>query len=127
MTSLERFRAVCHFERPDYVPIFGFRGAPGMSRGAMAKTHQRLVETGMPEWVDGWYTLGTLGPCETWKRYWGTTDQLYIDFYPARGGYFPNGDHGIQPLATFESLCKFMTLLHEVTANPEGEFRRIRL
>jgi hypothetical protein len=39
-----------------------------------------------------------------------------------KGGYFPNGDHGIQPLVTFENLCKFMTLLHQVTGNPEGEF-----
>lgn len=42
-----------------------------------------------------------------------------------KGGYFPNGDHGIQPLVTFDNLCKFMTLLHEVTNNPEGEFPRI--
>ena len=40
------------------------------------------------------------------------------------GGYFPNGDHGIQPLATFDNLRRFMTLLHEVTGNPEGEFPR---
>jgi len=43
-----------------------------------------------------------------------------------KGGYFPNADHSIQPLVTFENLCKFMTLLHEVTGNPEGEFPRIR-
>jgi uroporphyrinogen decarboxylase len=42
-----------------------------------------------------------------------------------KGGYFPNGDHGIQPLVTFDNLCRFMTLLHEVTGNPEGEFPRI--
>lgn len=42
------------------------------------------------------------------------------------GRYFPNGDHGIQPLVTFPGLCKFMTLLHEVTGNPEGEFPRTR-
>jgi uroporphyrinogen decarboxylase len=41
-----------------------------------------------------------------------------------RGGYFPNGDHGIQPLATFPSLCRFMTILHEVCGNPKGEFPR---
>jgi len=41
-----------------------------------------------------------------------------------KGGYFPNGDHGIQPLVTFPNLCKFMTLLHEVCHNPEGEFHR---
>ena len=44
-----------------------------------------------------------------------------------RGGrYFPNIDHTMQPMATFENLCKFMTLLHEVTENPKGEFPRIR-
>ncbi len=53
MNDIERFKAVCAGERPDYVPIFGFRGAPGMSQGAMRKTHERLVETGMPSWVDG--------------------------------------------------------------------------
>ncbi len=41
------------------------------------------------------------------------------------GGYFPNLEHAIQPMATFESLCRFMTLLHEVTDNPEGEFPRM--
>lgn len=41
------------------------------------------------------------------------------------GRYFPNGDHGIQPTATFPNLCRFMTLLHEVTGNPEGEFPRM--
>ncbi|MDP6126086.1 MAG: uroporphyrinogen decarboxylase family protein [Candidatus Latescibacteria bacterium] len=41
------------------------------------------------------------------------------------GGYFPNGDHGIQPPVTFPNLCKFMTLLHEVCGNPEGEFPRM--
>lgn len=41
------------------------------------------------------------------------------------GRYFPNGDHGIQPLVTFRSLCRFMTILHEVCGNPEGEFPRI--
>ena len=42
------------------------------------------------------------------------------------GGYFPNGDHGIQPMVTFTGLCRFMTLLHEATGNPEGEFPRMR-
>lgn len=41
------------------------------------------------------------------------------------GRYFPNGDHGIQPLATFQNLCRFLTLLHELTRNPEGEFPRL--
>jgi len=43
-----------------------------------------------------------------------------------KGRYFPNGDHGIQPLVTFPNMCRFMTLLHEVTGNPEGEFPRVR-
>jgi len=42
-----------------------------------------------------------------------------------KGRYFPNGDHGLQPLVTFDSMCRFMTLLHDVTGNPEGEFPRI--
>lgn len=42
-----------------------------------------------------------------------------------KGRYFPNGDHSIQPLVDFDNLCRFMTLLHEVTGNPEGEFPRI--
>ena len=41
------------------------------------------------------------------------------------GRYFPNGDHGLQPLITFPNLCRFMTLLHEVCGNPEGEFPRV--
>ena len=44
----------------------------------------------------------------------------------ARGRYFPNGDHGLQPMATFGNLCIFMTALHEATGNPEGEFPRVR-
>ena len=42
------------------------------------------------------------------------------------GRYFPNGDHGIQPLVTFPNLCRFLTLLHELTGNPEGEFPRMQ-
>jgi hypothetical protein len=44
----------------------------------------------------------------------------------AAGRYFPNGDHGIQPPVTFPNLCRFLTLLHELTGNPEGEFPRIQ-
>lgn len=42
------------------------------------------------------------------------------------GGYFPNLDHVLQPDANYRSICKFMTLLHEVTGNPEGRFPRIK-
>ncbi len=83
MTDLERFKAICHFEKPDYVPIFGFRGSPGMSQGAMAKTHQRLVDTGMPTWVDGCHTLSKRSSSETWERYWGTTGPIYVGVFPA--------------------------------------------
>ncbi len=80
MTDLERFKAVCRGERPDYVPIFGFPGAPGMAGGCMAKTHHRLVATGMPEWVDGCFGLGGRRDVEGWYRYWGTTGPIYPDF-----------------------------------------------
>ena len=83
MSDLERFKAICRGEKPDYVPIFGFPGAPGMSGGAMAKTHARLVETGMPEWVDGCHRLGQAESTEKWGRYWGTTQPIGIDFFPA--------------------------------------------
>ncbi|MHC4715581.1 MAG: uroporphyrinogen decarboxylase family protein [Planctomycetota bacterium] len=83
MTDLERFVAICRGEPVDYVPTFGFPGAPGMSGGAMAKTHARLVETGMPDWVDGCHRLGKPASTEAWCRYWGTTQPLSIDFFPA--------------------------------------------
>ncbi len=83
MNDLERFKAVCRGEKPDYVPIFGFPGAPGMSGGAMAKTHERLVATGMPDWVDGCHRLGRSDSTEKWCRYWGTTQPIGIDFFPA--------------------------------------------
>ena len=38
--------------------------------------------------------------------------------------YFPNLEHGMQPMATFDGLRRFMTVLHEITNNPEGEFPR---
>ena len=86
MTRIERFKAVCRFGQPDYTPIFAFHGSPGMSHGAMQKTHRRLVETGMPEWVDGCHSLGRRGPTETWHRFWGTTGPRYLDFVPADPG-----------------------------------------
>lgn len=77
MTELERFKAIVNGERPDYWPIFGFPGAPGMSRGCMKKTHDRLVATGMPSHVGGVYRLGKAAEdVEGWERYWGTTDPI---------------------------------------------------
>jgi uroporphyrinogen decarboxylase len=43
----------------------------------------------------------------------------------AQGRYFPNCDHGIQPFVSFDNMRKFMTLLHEVTGNPEGEYEKV--
>jgi hypothetical protein len=40
------------------------------------------------------------------------------------GRYLPNIDHSLQPMCTFPNLCRFMDLLHKVTANPLGEFRK---
>jgi len=86
MTPLERFLAVARFEKPDYVPIFGFPGAPGMSDGCMEKTHRRLVATGMPAHVGGVYRLGSGGvDVESWRRYWGTDGPLTLDFSLAAG------------------------------------------
>jgi len=85
LTDLERFKAVARFERPDYVPIFGFPGAPGMSRGCMKKTHDRLVATGMPAHVGGCYVDFYSRDVESWYRYWGTTGPIGLDFALARG------------------------------------------
>lgn len=89
MNDLERFKAVVHFEKPDYVPIFAFSGAPGMSWGAMAKTHQRLVETGMPEWVDGCHSSNGKYTTDKWCQYWGTTGPIYLDREDTTDRLFP--------------------------------------
>lgn len=83
MNDLERFKAVTHFGKPDYVPIFAFSGAPGMSLGACtAQGYKRLVKGGMPEWVDGF--PGTdQHSSEKWCQYWGTTGPIELDFFPA--------------------------------------------
>jgi len=85
MNDLERFKSVAHFEQPDYVPIFAFAGAPGMSWGAMQFTHDRLVETGMPAWVGGRYVNWECLDVESWYRYWGTTGPIGLDFGLAWG------------------------------------------
>ena len=86
MTDLERFLAIVHFEEPDYWPIFAFPGAPGMSRGCMGKTHDRLEATGMPADVGGVYKLGYKAhDVPSWKRYWGTTDPIICGVRGARG------------------------------------------
>ena len=79
MNERERFRAMVRFETPDHVPIFGFPGAPGMSRGCMRGTWDRLVATGMPAGV-GSHDLDDGERVESWKRYWGTADPMTLDF-----------------------------------------------
>jgi len=77
----ERFQAVAHFAQPDYVPIFGFPGAPGMSWGVMRFTHDRLIATGMPAHVGGCMERGwQWRDVEGWMRYWGTTGPIGLDF-----------------------------------------------
>ena len=85
MNALERFQAVAHGEKPDYVPIFGFPGAPGMSGGCMKLTHDRLIETGMPARVGGLHRNWTLHDVASWHRYWGTTGPVGLDFSLAWG------------------------------------------
>jgi len=86
VTDRERFLAICRGEKPDYAPIFGFPGAPGMSRGCMGKTHDRLRDTGMPGYVGGSFRLSTLDvDVDSWKQFWGTTDPMVCRVRRGRG------------------------------------------
>jgi len=85
MTDRERFLAVALGQEPDYTPIFGFSGAPGMSWGCLRTTHERLVATGMPAHVGGCTTNWQNRDVESWFRYWGTTGPIYPDFSLAWG------------------------------------------
>lgn len=85
MNPCERFLAVCRGETPDYVPLFGFPGAPGMSGGALKWTHRRLVETGMPADVGGVWDNWRCLDVASWHRYWGTAGPLHLDFELACG------------------------------------------
>ncbi len=85
MTDIERFKAVAHFEKPDYVPIFGFPGAPGMSAGCMRPVHERLVSQGMPAHVGGLYEKKKRRDPESWYRYWGTTGPIQLGFWRTCG------------------------------------------
>lgn len=86
MTDRERFLAVATGQEPDYIPIFGFNGAPGMSQGCLRTTHERLVATGMPASAGGCVTNWQNPDVESWFRYWGTTGPIYPDFSLASGG-----------------------------------------
>jgi len=85
MTERERFLAVAAGEQPDYTPIFGFFGAPGMSGGVMRTTHERLLATGMPDGVGGWTANWRNRDPWSWGRYWGTTGPIRADFELAWG------------------------------------------
>lgn len=84
MTPRERFRAVASFQQPDYVPIFGFPGSPGMSWGCMKHTYDRLLAGGMPDVGGNHYAWAYHNP-EGWFRYWGTTGPTFLDFGLAWG------------------------------------------
>jgi len=86
MNELERFLAVVKGETPDYAPIFGFHGAPGMSLGCQRETHDRLIRTGMPSSVGGVYDVGRRWrDVQSWKRYWGTAGPDLLNFAIASG------------------------------------------
>jgi hypothetical protein len=86
VNDLERFKAMVHFEKPDYVPVFGFPGAPGMSGGCMKDAHDRLVRTGMPTHVGGVWDLSKgLADVESWRRYWGTAGPIECGVWLGQG------------------------------------------
>jgi hypothetical protein len=83
MNDRERFAAVVRGEPCDYVPIFGFHGAPGVAAGCMRKTYDRLRATGMPDVGGCWDLDGKPRNLEGWYRYWGTTGPIDPGFFPA--------------------------------------------
>ena len=83
MTQVERFKAVCRGEEPDYVPILGMPGAPGMAGGLMRKGYDHLVETGMPADTGIYEPGSSVTNAEAWRRYWGTTGPVRAGFLPA--------------------------------------------
>lgn len=85
MNHRERFKAVVRFETPDYVPLFGFEGAPGISHGCMKPIHDRLVAGGMPAHVGGCHGPGIEPDIASWHRYWGTISPARLDFSLAWG------------------------------------------
>jgi hypothetical protein len=113
MTQRERFLAVCRGETPDYTPIFGFSGAPGMSQGCMTKTHDRLIATGMPAHVGGSHRVGEgQTGVDSWMQYWGTTGPISLDFGLSRGG-----GEGFKETRRIENG-------HEIIESESGEIRR---
>ena len=103
MNDLERFKAVVHFETPDYVPVFGLPGAPGMAGGCLANTHHRLIETGMPPHVGGvWRLSEGIADVESWHRYWGATGPIMCDLALQRDV------HGFRETRRTENGCEII-------------------
>jgi len=137
LTDRERFLAVATGQTPDYVPMLTVD-----SDGCAMQLVPLLVECGFnslypfevhgnndlfalreqfPELVMfGWLENEVVNDGQGHR----IDHEIRSKVPPllAKGRYFPNGDHGIQPDVTFPNLCKFMTILHEVCNNPEGEF-----
>ncbi len=118
MTDRERFLAVATGQAPDYIPIFGFPGAPGMSWGCLRPTHERLVASGMPAHVGGCVTNWQNRDVESWFRYWGTTGPISPDFSLAWG------EEGIKSTSRVEDGIVIIegedgSLTHEVIDNAD--------
>jgi hypothetical protein len=82
MNDRERFVAVVRGQPVDYVPTFGFTGAPGVSCGCMRTTYDRLRATGMPDVGGCWELDGAPVNLEGWFEYWGTTGAVECDIFP---------------------------------------------
>ncbi len=86
MNELQRFLAVCRGEKPDYVPIFGFNEAPGVSGGVMRFTYDRLLESGMPDIGGVWELDGQPRRLDGWRSYWGVTSTIDVGEFPGEPG-----------------------------------------
>jgi len=112
VTELERFKAVAHFEKPDYVPVFGFEVGSSLSAGCMKRTHERLIATGMPDHVGGvWRIYDGVTDVESWCRYWGTSVPIDCPIRLARG------TEGFKETRRIEGAC-------EIIESESGAVRR---
>ncbi|HBO43808.1 MAG TPA: hypothetical protein DD670_07730 [Planctomycetaceae bacterium] len=84
MNHIERFRAVCRGDAVDYVPVLGLPGASGVAfGGAWGDVYRRLIETGMPNSVEGWTETNAFLPEASlpWSEYWGTLSPISASFW----------------------------------------------
>ena len=86
MNDLQRFLAVCHGDKPDYIPIFGFLWAPGICGGVMRTTYDNLRQTGMPDIGGVWELDGHSRNLEGWKKYWGVDTPMEVNFFAGKWG-----------------------------------------